>query len=311
MERIKLGDGRGPLVSRVACGLWRLHTLELSKAEQYIANALERDITYFDTAAVYGKGASEMQLGQILKNTPSLRDKMVIQTKCGNLITAEGMRYYDFSKDEILKSVDDSLRRMQTDYVDLLLLHRPDALAEPEQIAEAFEQLQRSGKVRWFGVSNQNPMQIELLQSFLKEPILINQLQFGLAHAQMAVRNLYMNTEGFTSFNYDDGVMDYCRLRKISIQAWSPMQFGDSAGTFLNNPDFPVLNKVLREYGEKYTVSPAAISIAWILRYPANIIPILGTLNIHHLDDLLQALEVRLERVDWYALLTAAGYKVR
>ena len=311
MEIIKLGFDRGPLVSRIACGLWRIHTLDLQRAQDFVAYAIEQGVNYFDNAAIYGGGEAELQFGKILSSNPSLRDRLILQTKCGNLISQGGMRYYDFSKQEILSSVENSLRRLRTDYLDILLLHRPDPLAEPEEIADAFESLKRSGKVRWFGVSNQNPGQIELLKKYLTVPLVLNQLQFGLAHADMAARNLYVNTEAFTHHNFDDDVLDYCQLNRLTVQAWSPMQYGDSAGTFLNNPDFPVLNQALKDIGAHYGISPAAAAIAWILRHPAKISPILGTLNPQHLSDLLQAQTAEMSRIDWYALLTAAGYKVR
>mgnify|MGYP002458756690 CR=1 FL=1 len=279
VETIKIGAGNGPEVSSMACGLWRIHTMDFQKAKEFVSYAMEQGINYFDNAAIYGSGEAELQFGRLLESDKSIRNRIVLQTKCGNLISKDGMRYYDFSKKEIISSVECSLRRMKTDYLDILLLHRPDALCEPEEVAEAFAELKDSGKVRWFGVSNQNPMQIELLKKYLTVPLLINQLQFGLAHAEMAVRNMYANTSAFTRNNFDDGVLDYCRVNGITVQAWSPLQHGDSAGTFLNNPDFPVINKALREMGSKYAVEPSAVAIAWILRHPAKIIPVLGSIS--------------------------------
>lgn len=311
MERIRLGGERGPEVSRLACGLWRLHTLELRRAADFLVSAADKGVTLFDIAAIYGRGEAERLLGRVFTREKSLRARMILQTKCGNLISQDGMRYYDFSREAILTSVEDSLVRMGTDYLDILLLHRPDALYEPEEVAAAFAELHQRGKVRYFGVSNQNPGQIQLLKRYLTVPLITNQLQFGLAHADLAVRNLYANTDAFPEHNLEDGLMDYCRLNDITIQAWSPLQYGDSAGTFLNHPDFPVVNRTLREMSRKYGVQPSAMAIAWILRHPAGIVPVLGTLNQEHLAELLQALSVSLERMDWYTLLTAAGYKVR
>lgn len=311
MKKIVLGGGKGPEVSRLACGLWRIHQLDVEKGRRFISYAMERGVNFFDIAAVYGWGAAEERLGEILRVDPSIRDKILIQTKCGNIATTDGMRYYDFSKEHIITSVEESLTRIRTDHLDVLLLHRPDALFEPSEVAEAFYALHKSGKVRWFGVSNQNPLQIELLSQNLDMPILINQMQFGLAHAGMISRNFLVNTDAYARTDCDDDVMDYCRLRGITVQAWSPLQYGDSAGTFLNNTDFPLINQALAQMGEKYGVDASAIAIAWILRHPAGIMPLLGTLNEKHLDDALAAVNVELSRVDWYRLFVAAGNKVR
>lgn len=234
-----------------------------------------------------------------------IREKMLIQTKCG---IRDG--YFDFSKEHIVSSVDASLKRLQTDYIDVLLLHRPDTLVEPEEVNEAFNELYNSGKVRAFGVSNQNPMQIELLSKHLEHKLHINQLQLSITNTGMIDAGLNVNMQIDASVNRDGSILDYCRLKDITIQAWSPFQYGFFDGVFLNNDKFPELNRVIDELAEKKGVTNSAIAIAWILRHPAHIQPIVGTTNAARLREISQASNMTLTRPEWYEIYRAAGNKL-
>ena len=231
-----------------------------------------------------------------------MRDKVIIQTKCG---IASGK--FDFSYEHIMKSVNGSLERLGTDYIDVLLLHRPDALMEPEEVAKAFDELKVSGKVRHFGVSNQNPYQMQLLQNSLDMPICANQLQFGIMHAPMIQSGINVNMYNDSAVNRDGGVLDYCRLNKITIQPWSPMQYGFFEGCFIDNEKFPQLNAKMDEIAAKYGVSKTTLAFAWILRHPAKMQPVTGTTNLTRLADCLKATEITLTREEWYEIYRAAG----
>ena len=231
---------------------------------------------------------------------------MFIQSKCG--IHAADRGEFDWSRADILSSAEASLKRLKTDYLDILLLHRPDLLFDPEEVAEAFEQLEKSGKVRFFGVSNVTPGQLELLKKYVRQPLVFNQLQFSLDQTQLIDGGLYLNnltTE--RSINRDNGILDYCRLHDITIQAWSPLQFGMFKGCFVDHPDFPELNRALGELGEKYGVSKTAVAIAWILRHPAHMQAIAGTMNPNHLREICAASGVNLTHQEWYQLYLASG----
>ena len=232
-----------------------------------------------------------------------MRQKMIIQSKCG-IIPGKA---YDFSKEHIVESVEKSLKRLKTDYLDLLLLHRPDTLMEPEEVAEAFEELEKSGKVRYFGVSNENSMQMELLNKYCGNRIKVNQLQFSIAHCDIIDSGLNVNVHEEAGINRDGSVLEYCRLKDITIQAWSPFQYGMFEGVFLGNEKFPKLNQLIDELAEKYQVTNNAIAVAWILRHPARIQTIVGTTNQQRLTDICKASEVKLSREEWYALYMAAG----
>jgi predicted oxidoreductase len=235
----------------------------------------------------------------------TLREKIILQSKCG---IRPGR--YDFSKEHILDSVDGILKRLKTDYLDILLLHRPDALVEPEEVAEAFDALKSSGKVLNFGVSNQNPMQIQLLQKSLNQPIIINQLQLSVAHASLITQGQHVNMQDAFAVNRDGSVLDYCRLNDITIQPWSPFQYGMIRGVFLDNERFPEINAKISEIAAKYEVSNTTIALAWILRHPANMQPIVGTMNPARLKDCIKAAEITLSREEWYEIYAAAGYEL-
>lgn len=292
-------------VSNISLGCMRMYKLTLKEAEDVVRNALELGITFFDHADIYGEGRSEEIFAEAVGMNPSVREKIFIQTKTG---IRKG--YYDFSKEHILQSVDRSLKRLKTDYIDVLLLHRPDALVEPEEVAEAFALLKESGKVRWFGVSNHTPMQIELLKKYVKEALIVNQLQFSVMHTNMIDAGIQMNTLFENSVDRTGYVLDYCRLHDITIQAWSPFQFGFFEGVFVDNDRFPELNAKLAEVGEKYGLTKTGAAIAWILRHPAKIQPIVGTMNIQRLKEIAQASEVNITREEWYAIYRAAGNRL-
>jgi predicted oxidoreductase len=280
----------------------RINRLSEQEAEAFIQAALEEGANFFDHADIYGGGTCEEVFAEAIGMNESIREKIIIQSKCG---IRKGM--YDFSRKHILESVDGSLRRLRTDYLDVLLLHRPDALVEPEEVAEAFEQLYTSGKVRWFGVSNHNPMQIQLLQKSIRQPIVANQLQFSIAHAGMVSTGINVNMINDAAVDRDGSVLDFCRLHDITIQPWSPFQYGFFEGVFLGSERFSELNQKIQEIAGKYQVSDTTIALAWILRHPAQMQPIIGTMNIGRLKDCCKAAEVHLTREEWYEIYLAAG----
>lgn len=291
--------------SSIALGCMRISDKPIKQVEELIDTALGEGINFFDHADIYGGGKSEEVFGKVLKKKKDLRGKIIIQTKCG---IRNG--YYDFSKEHILKSVEGSLKRLGTDYIDILLLHRPDTLMEPEEVAEAFSILHNSGKVRNFGVSNFNPMQIELLSKYLNQRIIVNQLQFSIAHTGMIDFGFNVNMKVDQAINRDGSVLEYCRLKGITIQAWSPFQYGFFEGTFLGNEKFKELNEKIDEIAIQKGVPSIAIPIAWILRHPAKIQPIVGTTNPARLKDICKAADIEVTREEWYELYKAAENKL-
>jgi predicted oxidoreductase len=293
----------GLQVPVIAVGCMRINRIAAAEAEVFVKTALDVGAVFFDHADIYGKGTCEEIFAQAVGMTPAVREKLILQSKCG---IRPGIAF-DFSKEHILNSVDGSLKRLRTDYLDVLLLHRPDALVEPEEVAEAFDILQTSGKVRHFGVSNQTPGQIQLLQKYVKQPLVANQLQLSITNATMITRGLHVNMLDDTAVDRDGGVLDFCRLHDITIQPWSPFQYGFFEGVFLNSPKFPALNREIDELAAKYGVSNTTIVIAWLLRHPAHMQPVTGTMNPGRLKDCAKAADIRLTREEWYALLLTAG----
>jgi len=291
--------------SAVILGCMRMPALSVEQAAAMIRTAAEEGVNFFDHATCYGGGEAETRFGDAFPLTGLKREDVYIQSKCGLYFDR---KEFSWSKADILDSADGILRRLKTDYLDALLLHRPDLLFDPEEVAEAFDELHRAGKVRHFGVSNVTPGQLELLKKYVKQPLVFNQLQFSLEQSQLIDSGLYLNnltTE--RSVVRDNGVLDYCRLHDITIQAWSPLQFGMFKGCFVDHPDFPELNKALGEIGEKYGVSKTAVAIAWILRHPAKMQAIAGTMNPDHLRDICAAAGVALTHQEWYQLYLASG----
>jgi predicted oxidoreductase len=302
MRTIQLGksDLQVPVI---AVGCMRINGLEKEDAEKFIRTAMENGANFFDHADIYGGGACEEIFSEAIHMNSELREKMILQSKCG---IVPG-RMFDFSKEHILTSVDGILKRLKTEYLDVLLLHRPDALVEPEEVAEAFDTLEKSGKVRNFGVSNQNPNQIQLLQNSLKQPIIANQLQLSITNATMITQGLQVNMLEEGAVNRDGSVLDFCRLNSITIQPWSPFQYGFFEGVFLGNDKFPKLNEKIDEIAGKYGVSNTTIAMAWLLRHPAKMQPVTGTMNLGRLLECLKAAEITLTREEWYQIYLAAG----
>ena len=290
-------------VPAIVLGCMRLNGLTVTDATKYIEYVMSQGVNFFDHADIYGAGGCEELFGKVLKQSNLKREDMFIQSKCG---IVSGLRY-DFSKEHILSSVDGSLKRLGVEYLDALLLHRPDALAEPEEVAEAFDTLEKAGKVRYFGVSNHKPMQIELLKKCVKQPIVANQMQLSPAHSSMISNGMEVNMLTTGAVDRDGSVLDYCRVNDITIQAWSPFQYGMIAGAFFNNNDFAKLNTKLAEVGEKYGVSATTMAVAWLLRHPANVQVLAGTMSTSRFEEICKACDIKLERQDWYDIFVSAG----
>lgn len=293
-------------VSAIVQGCMRMPALSKEDAAKVIRTAFECGINFFDHATCYGEnGEAETRFCEAFPLSGIKREDIIIQSKCGLCF---GRNEFDWTKENILSSVDDSLRRLGIEYLDTLLLHRPDLLFDPEEVAEAFSALEQAGKVRFFGVSNLMPMQIELLKKYVKQPLIINQVQFSLEQSQLIDQSLYMNNKTTDlSVSRDGSVLDYCRLNDMTVQAWSPLQYGMFGGTFIDDPKFPKLNKALEEIAEREGVTKAAVAIAWILRHPARMQAIIGTMNPAHITDICAAADVKLSHHDWYALYLASG----
>ncbi len=292
-------------VSAIIQGCMRMPALDKEGAARVIRTAFDCGVNFFDHATCYGAGEAEVRFSEAFGLTGLRREDVLLQSKCG---IYPDRQEFDWTKDAILTSVDEILQRLQTDYLDTLLLHRPDILFDPEEVAEAFDALEQAGKVRWFGVSNLMPMQLELLKKYVKQPLVINQVQLSLEQSQLIDQALYMNNKTTElSLNRDGSVLDYCRLHDITIQAWSPLQIGMFGGTFIDNPDYPELNKALGEIAEREGVTKAAVAVAWILRHPAKMQAIAGTMNPVHIQELCAAADVNLTHHDWYALYLASG----
>ncbi|MCL2299350.1 MAG: aldo/keto reductase [Firmicutes bacterium] len=298
MRTIPLGK-TGWEVPAVAVGCMRMNRLRPAEAERYVGTALELGLNFFDHADIYGAGECESIFGRAYTGP---RENIFLQSKCG---IRKGR--YDFSKEHILASVEGSLARLGTDYLDVLLLHRPDALAEPEEVAEAFGLLQASGKVRQFGVSNHSPAQIQLLQKAVRQPLVANQLQFGLGHAFLVSQGTHVNMGDDAAAVRDGGALDFCRLHNITVQPWSPFQYGMIRGPFIGDRRFKDLNAKLEELAKMYDADATAVALAWILRHPAGMQPVVGTMDPGRLASCAKAAEITLTREDWYALFLAAG----
>ena len=301
MNKIKMAGG-GIMASEIALGCYRNSGLSEKELDTLIGTALDEGINFFDHADVYGDGMSEERFGAALKRSPGVRRRIIVQTKCGLCGS-----YYDSSKKHILEAVDGSLKRLKMSHIDVLLLHRPDALIEPDEVAEAFSQLYAKGKVRYFGVSNFNPMQIALLSRALSQQLIVNQLQMSLTNTGMIDFGINVNMENERAVDRDGGVLDYCRLKGITVQAWSPFQYGFMEGVFLGNDDFAALNKEISAVAAAKGVPETAVAVAWILRHPAKIQTIVGTTKAQRLKDICRASEVSLSRPEWYGLYKAAG----
>jgi predicted oxidoreductase len=302
MKTIDLGLS-GLQVPTIAVGCMRINKLSPAEAAAFVKTAVDLGAVFFDHADIYGGGASEEIFAKAIDMKPAVREKIILQSKCG----IRPGTAFDFSKDHILSSVDGILKRLKTEYLDVLLLHRPDALVEPEEVAEAFGVLNANGKVRYFGVSNQNPMQIQLLKKYVKQPIVANQLQLSITNCTMISQGMHNNMADDFAVGRDGSVLDYCRLKDITIQPWSPFQYGYFKGVFLDNPEFPRLNEKIDTVAKKHGVANTTIALAWLLRHPAKFQPVTGTMNIQRLKDCVKAAETTLTRDEWYEIFLAAG----
>ena len=304
MRYIKFGE-RQKEVSEVVLGLMRISEMTVDQVEDLIESALAVGINAFDIADCYGHGKCEQILGEVLKRRPDLREKMWIQSKCG--IRMEEFTYFDFSKEHILEAVDGILERLKVVFIDSLLLHRPDALMEPAEIAEAFDLLKSQGKVIDFGVSNQNPMMMALIQKDVNQPLVANQLQLSAAFTPSFDAGFHVNMKQEAGIVRDSSIFEYCRLHDVVIQAWSVLQFDYFGGVFLGSEKYPELNHVLNRLAEKYHVSPSAVAIAWVLRYPAKMQAVIGTTKKARVAEAAKAAEIQLTRKEWYEIYLAAG----
>jgi len=298
-------------VPAIVTGMMRIQDKSDAEVRALYDASLEAGINFFDHAAVYGSPmhGCERRFSEALRLTPSQRDQIVLQTKVG-IIPQDGP-YFDFSYDEIIRSVDGSLAALDTDHIDILLLHRPDALVEPEEVARAFDELHAAGKVRHFGVSNHSPAQVELLKKHVTQPLVANQLQLSITHADLVTQGMAINMGALDqSVDRTLGTLDYCRLHDITIQAWSPFQAGFFDGPFLGNPDYPELNAVIDRLAASYGVPTEAIATAWIVRHPARMQVVTGTTNPERVTASAKGADIVLTKVEWYELYRAAGHVV-
>ena len=303
MKQVALG-GSGMTVPAIIVGCMRLGELDTQALGHFIHTALDSGANYFDHADIYGGGVCEEHFGAVLRSDPSIRrEDIILQSKCG---IRQG--FYDSSKEYLLRSVDGILKRLQTDYLDVLLIHRPDALVEPEEVAAAFDELEQKGKVRHFGVSNHKPMQIELLKRYVRQPLIINQLQFSIPVSNMVASGLEVNMDTPGSIDHDGSVLDYSRLHDMTIQAWSPFQTPNWGGCFLGDARYPELNRELDILAAQYGVSATTVAAAWILRHPAGMQLIAGSAKESRLKEIIQACDIRLTREEWYRLYLSAGH---
>lgn len=303
MKFINLGS-TGLAVSEVALGCMRMNAMSTEQAAAHIAQCIECGINFFDNADIYGAGASEERFAQAFSRLNIRREDIIVQSKCG---IVPGIMY-DLSKAHIVESVDGILKRLNLEYLDVLVLHRPDALVEPEEVAAAFDCLQSSGKVRYFGVSNHKPSQIELLKKYVKQDLIVNQLQLSLPCSNMIANGLEVNMTSDGALERDGSVLDYCRLNDITVQAWSPFQSPNWQGPFIDSERYPELNGALCEVGEKYGISKTTVAAAWILRHPAKIQVVAGTMNGERIKEIAAASDITLTKEEWYKLYIAAGH---
>ncbi|EQA8101278.1 aldo/keto reductase [Listeria monocytogenes] len=301
MKRITIGNS-ALTASEISLGCMRMADLSREDANKVINTALENGIDFFDHADIYGGGKSEEVFADAIDMNATIREKMILQSKCG---IRQG--FFDFSKEHIIASVEGSLKRLKTDYLDTLLLHRPDTLFEPEEVAAAFTELEKSGKVRHFGVSNQNPGQIELLKKYVDQELIANQLQFSIMHTGMIDTGFNVNMTIDPSLDRDGGILEYSRLNNMTIQAWSPFQYGFFEGVFLDNDKFPELNKTIDKIAADKGVTNSAIAVAWIQRHPASFQTVVGTMNPGRIADIAKASDVTLSREEWYEIYRATG----
>lgn len=308
MKQIRL-PGTDLNASNVVLGLLRIDSLEKNEVADLVSEARAVGINMFDFSDIYGdeRHGSESRFGAATKFTSSEREKVIIQSKSG---IRDG--YYDFSAEHLTKSVEESLAALQTDYLDLFLLHRPDTLAEPDEVAEAFDSLHESGMVRNFGVSNHLPGQIELLKRTVRQPLVVNQMQLSIVHAPLIAQGLAANiARNEQSADRDNDLLNYARLNNLTLQAWSPFQGHEDGAVFLGDREnYAELNDVMDELAEQHGVTPQALPVAWITRHPAQMQVIIGTTKPERVRESAAGSQLDLTRRDWYRLFAAAGHEV-
>ena len=303
-------NGTDITVPAVVAGMMRIQGKTDEQVQALYRAARDAGIDFFDHADIYAASlhGCEARFAEALRLSPSERAEITLQSKAG--IVPSGP-YFDFSYDHLMASVDGSLAALRTDYLDLLLLHRPDALVEPDEVARAFDDLEAAGKVRAFGVSNHTPAQIELLKGSVKQPLVANQLQLSITHAPIIAQGVAANMARLEqSISRDLGILDYCRLHGITVQAWSPFQARFFDGVFLGHPEYPELNAVIDRLAALYDVTPEAIATAWITRHPAQMQVVLGTTTPERVTAAARGADVVLTRPEWYELFRAAGHTI-
>lgn len=296
--------------ARIGIGMMRIDALEPDEIRALYSGARDAGVVLFDHADIYGGGehGCERRFGDAIRLGASEREEIVLQSKCGIVSGGGG---FDFSAERILTRVDESLAALRTDYLDVLLLHRPDTLVEPDEVARAFDELEASGKVRAFGVSNHTAGQIELLKTSVRQPLLANQVQFGLGHAALVARGIASNMEGLAqSVDRDGGLLEYSRMHGITLQAWGPFWHGFYDSLIFDDPSLAMLQTVLARLAEEYRTTPTAIATAWITRHPAQMQVIVGTTRASRVREAVEGAAITLSRREWYELFRAAGYKV-
>lgn len=309
MRKVELGNS-GVQVSNVSQGLMRIDNKTDQQIRDLYRTAREAGIDFFDHADIYGGVIHdcETRFGGALNLSSSEREEIYIQSKCG--IVKDGP-YFDFSHDHIIEAVNGSLAALKTDYLDVLLLHRPDSLVQPEEVARAFDELEQSGKVRHFGVSNETPMYIELLKTAVNQPLVANQLQLSVTHSPIIAQGLAVNMVDEDQAIMRDGeVLSYSRIHKMTIQAWSPFQAGFFNGPFIGNPNYKELNDVLDELAARYSVTPEGIAISWITTHPANMQVVLGTTTPERVTAAAAGSDIVLTKPEWYRVFKAADHLI-
>ena len=281
----------------------RMADKTVEEAEVIIQTALDNGINFFDHADIYGRGKSELIFTEAIKRLGVKREDIVLQSKVG--IRPE-LGIYDFSYDHIISATEGILERLETDYLDVLLLHRPDTMMDPEAVAEALIHLRDTKKVKTFGVSNSNPYQIELLQKYLPFPLIVNQIQLSIMHTPIIDEGLNVNMRNNANL-YNSGILEYSRMNDITLQAWSPYQYGYFEGTFIDNPKFPELNDKLQELADQYGVTKTTIATAWILSHPANIQVMAGSMTPSRIVEICRASDIVLTKKEWYDVYKSAG----
>lgn len=311
MKRVSANKSREALPS-IILGTMRIEGMKEAEVENLLENAIENGTNFVDTANCYGEkeGGVESLLGKTFRKYPGLRDKIVLQSKGGITFYPDGRPFHNYSKEHLLRTLDASLERLGTDHLDYFLLHRSDPLFRPEEIAEAFEIMKESGKVLHFGVSNEVPTGIELMQKYCSVPIEVNQMQFSIVHADMCVQPVATNNHDFYAVDRDGGILNYCRLKEIQMQAWSPFQYGFIDGVFIDNPKYEKVNAAMEKVAERHGVSKTTIAVAWILRHPADMQVVCGTTKTERFKECCKACEVELSYEDWYEIYLAAGYPI-